>query len=306
MTVVGGALELPPFGRDAVRETDRHTREALGEVRRRFELVPGVLEGEEERDRDRLEALIAHRFHEALEVVRVEGRHHLARRRDPLARGEGVLEGGEGLRLVPADREDLAAVVALNRVDVAEALGREKRDLGAPAGEEGIEAHGGAVDEEVDGASGRNCQIDAAKHRAAGVVGRREDLRRAARPGRAVLVDDIGERPADIGTDAIDGFGECRIGHATVSGGRPPVRRGRLATGDATAGQVQSPAMRRNAGAMVARREFYAKPTGKVRGGSPADLPDRHQARSNRSRFITLSQAATKSSTNRGRESSHP
>ena len=199
-------LELPPLRRNAVRQPDGEAGQASGEIRRRRQLMRRVLEGEQEGDGDRLKTPFLHGVHEAVEVAGVERCHDLARRRDPLPRREGVLQGGERLRLVPADREDLAAVVALDRVDVAEVLGGEQRDLGTPPGEQGVQPDRRAVDEEVDRRIGRNGRFDAMQHGQGRIVRRGEDFRRAAGAGGAILVDDIGEGAADIG------------GHPVVSG----------------------------------------------------------------------------------------
>ena len=121
-----------------MREADGNVRQAGGEVFGRLKLMRRVLEGKEESDGDRLEALFRDRVDEAVEVASVERCHDLARRGDALPRRERVLQGRERLGLVPADREDFTAIVALNRVDVAEVLGGEQRDLGAPSGKERV------------------------------------------------------------------------------------------------------------------------------------------------------------------------
>ena len=134
--------------------------QAGGEVFGRLQLVRGVLEGEEEGDGDRLEALFLHRVDEAVKIGGFKRCHDLARRGDALPRCERVLQGRERFGLVPADREDFAAVVALDRVDVPKILGGEQRDLCAPPGEQRVQTHRRPVNEEIDRRFGRNGRLD--------------------------------------------------------------------------------------------------------------------------------------------------
>ena len=83
-----------------------------------------------------------------------------------------VFERRKRLRLVPADGEDLAAIIALDGVDVAEIAGGQQCDLGAAPGQERIQPDGRAMDEEVDPGIRLDRRLDAFQNRERRILGR--------------------------------------------------------------------------------------------------------------------------------------
>ena len=143
-------VEFAPFRRDAVRDGNRHTRQPLCQIGLDLQFVSRIAETEQQADGDGFVAAFACRIDEPVEIGCGKRRDDRPVGGDAFAHGERVFERRQRLRLVPADGEDLAAIVALNGVDVAEFLGRQKRHSGAATGQEGIQPNGGAMHEKVD------------------------------------------------------------------------------------------------------------------------------------------------------------
>src|ERR1700722_12598894 len=109
-----------------------------------------ILERKQETDRNRLVAPRFDGFDQKVEFTHVERYLDLSLRVDSLSNGESVGDRYERLRLPPADGKDLTSVVALNCVDVAIVLGRQKRHFRASARQHRIKPHRSAVDKEID------------------------------------------------------------------------------------------------------------------------------------------------------------
>ena len=155
-----------------MRQGDGDVREALRQIVGCLELVRGVLEGEQEADGDRFIFLALHRLDERIQILARQRLHHRTVGGDALACGMSVFERRKRLRLVPADGEDLAAIIALDGVDVAEIAGGQQCDLGAAPGQERIQPDGRAMDEEVDPGIRLDRRLDAFQNRESRILGR--------------------------------------------------------------------------------------------------------------------------------------
>jgi hypothetical protein len=105
---------------------DMHARELVAEARGDRPLVGGLEVGEEEADRHRLGAELAHRSHDSLDLVGAERLDH-ARRPDPLRDADPRLGRDERRRRGPAEVVEARAVLARDLEQVGEPAGRDER-----------------------------------------------------------------------------------------------------------------------------------------------------------------------------------
>ena len=145
-----------------VRANSRHSCETLCErvtevsgsaaarCSRDGELVHRVAIGVEEADRDRIVAAGLHRRDQRVEIAQLDRRLDRAVGLEPLGHHEDVAALDQALRLAIVDREDVAPVVALDGVDVAEIARGDQRDAGALPLEHRVQPDRRAVDEEID------------------------------------------------------------------------------------------------------------------------------------------------------------
>ena len=127
----------------------------------------------------------------------------LARPRYPAPHRICMLKRRQRLGLVPADRENFAAVVALNRIDVSEIPVRHQGDFCARAGQQRIQADCCAVHEKFNRSLRRNSDFDSPQHGKRRIFRRRKNLDRLADPACRVLTNNVGERAAYVGCDSV-------------------------------------------------------------------------------------------------------
>ena len=230
-----GAGELAPLLRDAVREGHRGLRQRRGEMLCDGELMHRVAIGVQEADGDRVVAARLHRRDQRVEISQFDRRLDRAVGLEPLGHHEDVAALDQALRLAIVDGEDVAPVVALDGVDVAEIARGDQRDAGALPLEHRVQPDGGAVDEEVDRGMLGEEGAQALEHGAGRIGRRRQELAGEGVAGRGVLEDEIGERAADIGGDAETSFAgvwhqPARVAPPPPCGGGPGrgVQRGVL------------------------------------------------------------------------------
>ena len=204
-----------------VRANSRHSCETLcdsvidvsgrgfSEILARGDLVHGVPIGVEEADRDGVVFPGLHRGDHRVEVGEFDRRLDRAVGAEPLGDDEDVAPLDQAFGLPVVDREDVAPVVALDRVDVAEVPGGDQRHARALPLQHRVEADGGAVDQEVRPGPLGHERLEAFEHGARRVLRRRRDLAGEGVAGLAILEHEVGEGAADIGGDAVAGGGHC-------------------------------------------------------------------------------------------------
>ena len=97
---------------------------------------------------------------------------------------------------------ELLPVAAGNRVDILEAVGRDEEDARATTFEEGVQADGGAVDDELDLARVGDQLGQAGDHAFGRVAGCAENLTGEG-AARLLIVDyEVGEGATDVDRDA--------------------------------------------------------------------------------------------------------
>ena len=191
-------------GRTSARQRDE--RELAVEELAHRELVLGVGVAVEEADRHRLAAERLQPVDRVAGARPVERLSHLAARTDALVDLEPALASDQRLGLAPRDVVEHRQAHAPDLEHVAEAFGGEQPDFGAFLLEDRIGRDRRPMDDLRDRRipAARTIALQAVEDRAAVVVGRRQELRRANGPVRSEK-DDVGEGPADVGADAEHG-----------------------------------------------------------------------------------------------------
>ncbi len=165
--------------------------------------------GEEEADRDGLDPFGLERLRRFADRGLVERLELLAARRHQPALHDLAMAALDQRPALPGqllhDRVMLDALVAGDMDDVAEAFIGHHAGARAAMLEHGVGRGGGAVEDIVDLARRHGIGAaelgDAPEHGAREVVGRGRDLVDRNLPGRAVAIDEIRERAADIDAD---------------------------------------------------------------------------------------------------------
>jgi hypothetical protein len=201
-----GALELAPFRRNPVRHDDLHIRQTIGQIVAHGQFMARIVEGEEQRNGNRLVGLGCAGVDQLVQIGKAQWLQFGPVRGNPATHGKGAFQRDQRLGLVPADRKDLAAVIALDGVDVAKILVGDQRHLRALAGEQGVEADSGAMHEESEFPVVAQDLINTLEHGECRIVRRGQHLGGAAAPGGHILVDNVCKCAADIGRHAIAGF----------------------------------------------------------------------------------------------------
>ena len=146
-----GALVLAPARQHLVRERDANVGPELLDDLPRAQLVLGVHEREEVGDRDRGNTV---RIAQALDLLAqprlVERHEHGAVAQHALGNAHAARPRHEVPRLHPVQIEVIRPRDTLDAQDVAEAVRRQQRDVGALALDEGVRRHRRAVDEVRD------------------------------------------------------------------------------------------------------------------------------------------------------------
>ena len=115
-----------------------------------------------------------------------------------LADSVDVAGWDERLRLGVVEIVELLPVPAGNRVDILEAVGRDEEDARATPLEEGVQADGGAVDDELDLARVGD-ELGQAGDHAFGRVARCAENLASEGAARLLIVDhEVGERATDV------------------------------------------------------------------------------------------------------------
>ena len=200
-----GALELADFRQHLAGEEHRQARKRRPEPFADAALVRVVQEGEHEADRNRVHVQAPDALDDRVQPGLVERGHDLALGVDPLGHLEAPAARHQHRRGVLEQVVKVRAGRAPKLQHVAEARGRDQRDVGALALQQRVgDDRGGVGDERDRGgvdavvAHGRAYAVD---HRGAEVARRGRDLGDAGAPALLVQHGDIGEGPADIHPD---------------------------------------------------------------------------------------------------------
>ena len=197
----GRALELLPLGQDLIGNAHGDIRARLGEERLRLPLVVRRDEGEQEVDRDRLDAAVRRdRAGDGPDPLPVERPVHLAAGQDPLVDLVAVAPLDQGLRLDPGDVVMALALAPLDERHVAKARGGHVGDRGALALEDRVGRDRGAEADVVD--RPRIAGAVQAVEDAVDRVGRGgEGLPDVDRAGLGIVAHEVGERTAHVDPD---------------------------------------------------------------------------------------------------------
>ena len=191
-------LVLPPLARHTVGERDRHPFELLAHDLFDAQLVLGIEEAEEERNRDGAEAFAARSFGGGTNGRLVERHALLTAPVEPSRDLDDVRERHERSRLAVVEVVEPGSIAASDVVDVACTFGREQQHLLAAALQERVQADGRPMHREGD----RCRRVDHLPEPGEDSIGQvvRRCRRLAGGIGPAILVvgHDIGERPPDI------------------------------------------------------------------------------------------------------------
>ena len=187
-----------------MRERDRQLRELRPQEVAQLELVHGIDVRVDEADRDRLDVLVANAREQRLETRRIERRLDRTVPAQPLDDLDDVAARHEPLGLAVAQGVELLAIVAGDRVRVAQTLGHDEEQASALALQKRVQADGRAVNEKLDPAQLGNELAQAGEHALRRVRRSREHL-----PGARLSVlafvehDEVRERAADVHRHAI-------------------------------------------------------------------------------------------------------
>ena len=202
----GGAFELADLGGDLARDRHDHAREPLLEPGAHGVLVLRVGEGVHEHDGARLDALRGELGDERLEAGGVERGEHLAAGVHPLGGLEASVARDQGVGEADLEVVDVVAHLAAQLEDVAEAARGDERGGGALPLEQRVRDERGGVDRGLDvaavGARGVQQVSPPLHHRARGGLGRGQHLVGADGARLGVDEDEVGERAADVETEA--------------------------------------------------------------------------------------------------------
>ena len=195
-------LELAPLGGEGGGFGDRDAVEPHREGVGRGALVPAIEVAVDQRDRDRLDPLLAERGGERVEVEAVEEAHHLAVRREPLRHLEAAIAGNKRGGTLPLGVEEPADEPPPfpDLEDIAEAFGGDEPGPGPLAFEEGIGGDGRAVNERAD-RPGRDPERGERVEHPPPLLARNRGHLRGMKGAVLAVRDEVGERPADVHAD---------------------------------------------------------------------------------------------------------
>jgi hypothetical protein len=203
------ALVLAVLRQHLRRDGEKGIGELLADDLGDARLVLRLEEREEEADRDRLHARLLQPAHLLARPVLVERHEHGAVARDPLGHGQPVAAADDRVplpRQILVVREVERLLVPRDVEDVAVALGRDQADLRAVVLDDDVGRDRRSVEDLLQVRRLRARELgqllDPLHRPLRGVVGRGRQLVHEDLPGIVVDVDQIGERPADVDSEA--------------------------------------------------------------------------------------------------------
>jgi hypothetical protein len=169
--------------------------------------VGGIRVGVEQAHAHRLDPGGPEPLREAPDFRGVDRPAHRAVDEHSLVELESEVAGGDRPRPLHVEVVHVVAVLARDLDRVAEALGGDERRARALPLDDGVREEGGAV-QHVGHVAGRHARraehgLDPRDDGVVRSVGGREDLADLEGPAVLAREDEIGERPADVGADAV-------------------------------------------------------------------------------------------------------